>query len=336
MKRRILACLLAAVAVAGGRTTRADVFHMPEGTTSLEFVIVGNPGNTPDTLINWPDATTGYGAVSSPYRIGKFEITTAQYAAFLSAVATASDPYGLYNPDMAEDYGGIVRTESGGANVYEVKTGWENRPINYISWGDAVRFVNWLHHGQPEAPEEYLDWITETGAYTLNGAVTWQTLMEVVRNDDARYWLPSEDEWYKAAYYDPTRNDGDGGYWLYPTVSDAIAPPMANYGSTVNTTTDVGAYEYPSYYGTFDQGGNVAEWNEGKTSIYARSFRGGSFWGYYGDLDVRASYRPSYVNPSTDYYDVGFRVATVVPEPGGIALLVCGAAAALIWRKRRR
>ena len=74
------------------------------------LVTVGNPGNSPDT--------TGFGAVSYTYQIGKYDVTIAQYAAFLNAVAKA-DPNGLYNNNMAIDLNiaGISRSGVSGSYV---------------------------------------------------------------------------------------------------------------------------------------------------------------------------------------------------------------------------
>jgi hypothetical protein len=125
--------------------------------------------------------------------------------------------------------------------------------------------ANWLNNGATETSD------TETGSYTF-------TSYDVVgkRTPNARYVLPSDDEWYKAAYYDPTKN-GTGGYWQFPPKTDdpakmvAELPPggpfSANFDNVNaadgNGTTDVGAYTAASsYYGTFDQAGCTWEWNE--------------------------------------------------------------------------
>jgi formylglycine-generating enzyme required for sulfatase activity len=174
--------LAAAVAAAGVLSARAS-------TITMAMVTVGDPGNAADT--------TGYGGVGYTFQMGKYDVTAAQYAAFLNAVATTSDPYGLYNSNMASGFAscGISQTLSSGTYSYATtKNG--SFPVNLVSWGDAARFSNWLQNGQPNAPEG--NGTTETGAYTLNGDVS--SLMEA-RNPGAIYFIPSEDEWYKAAYY---------------------------------------------------------------------------------------------------------------------------------------
>ena len=151
---------------------QADVFNMGgtrnpttgawAGEESLEFVTVGDAGNAAASITG-----THYGAVAYDYQIGKYDVTVAQYTAFLNAVAT-SDPFGLYNTNMASGSAacGILRSGSPGTYTYSViKNG--NYPVNDVSWGDAARFCNCLQNGQPTGAEG--SGTTETGAYTLAG-----------------------------------------------------------------------------------------------------------------------------------------------------------------------
>src|SRR4029079_18120648 len=108
--------------------------------------------------------------------------------------------------------GGILQDLSAAnGSRYNVKPGHQNNPVIYVSWFEAIRFANWLHNGQGSGD-------TENGAYTIRpGTPGYYT---ITRNPGARWWLPSENEWYKAAYH---KNDGvTGNYWDYPTSSDAI------------------------------------------------------------------------------------------------------------------
>ena len=101
-------------------------------------------------------------------------------------------------------------------------------------------------------------------------------LLAVDREVDWKWAIPSENEWYKAAYH---KNDGDtGNYFDYPTSSDSIDTSMANYdgGAAAGQTTDVDSYAYPSPYDTFDQGGNLTEWTEAVIGSYRGN--GGGYW----------------------------------------------------------
>lgn len=292
---------------------------------TIDTVPVGNLGNSADT--------TGYGAVSYAYRVGTTEVTNAQYAAFLNEKAK-SDSLGLYIENMGSGYGGITRSGSSGSYSYTAISGRENKPVNFVSWYDAIRFANWLHNGQGSGD-------TETGAYTiLGGTATPSNGLSITRNPGATWWLTSEDEWYKAAYH---KNDGNtANYFEYPTSSDtaptAEAPAgganSANYDLVVFDVTDAGAYvDSNSPYGTFDQGGNVWEWNESLVSGSWRGLRGGA-WDDPGPDGLSASF-PDAFDPTLEIFLVGFRVATV-PEPSSLALASMGLLGGWLVARRGR
>ena len=318
-------------------------FVANSSAVTINWSAVGNAGNAND-----PATGNLYGGVGYNYNIGKYDVTVGQYTSFLNAVA-ATDTYGLYNTSMAADLNiaGISRSGSSGSYAYSV-IGSANHPITYVSWGDAARFSNWLQNGQPTGTEG--SGTTETGAYTLNGATTIAALNAVTRNAGATIFIPSESEWYKAAYYNPA-----GSYNQYPFSSNTVPtsampgsmPNTGNffsnsagyavtgstsYSSSQNYLTDVGAYTASaSPYGVFDMGGDVFQWNEALDSGSSRGLRGGSWLGFASLL--KSSVR-GHGSPSNEGSDFGFRVAET-PEPSTFALAAFGFIA-LAWRWRRR
>jgi len=306
---------------------------------TIDWVTVGDPGNANDT--------TGYGAVADSYRIGKYEVTIGQYTDFLNAVA-ATDPYSLYNESMATalNIAGISRTGASGSYTYSVigpsgstpagASSPGNRPITYVSWFDAARFANWMHNGQLTGAAGAAS--TETGAYTLGGATSGNA---VAKNAATQFYIPTEDQWYKAAYYKGSGTNA--GYWTYATRSDTVpgnvigslpnqvnytyfdgtdvfpsVTQVANFETNQNYLTDVGAFtNSASAYGTFDQSGNVNEWNDlGGSTGSSRGVRGGSFSEYFGFV-VSSSNRGS-VDPTDEIAVTGFRLASPASGPSGV------------------
>jgi len=230
-----------------------------------------------------------------------------------------------------------------------VATDFINRPVNYVSYWDSCRFANWLHNGQPTGLQTALT--TEDGAYTISGYNDWDG-HTIQRKAGWKWAITSEDEWYKAAYY--KGGSASAGYWDYPTSSDSAPGQDMADTSGNNANYYTAPYAYPidsgkyttvagefqnsdSPYGTFDQGGNVWEWNEAivfQDANYAcRGLRGGSFG---SDVDyLQASYRIILYGPSYEDYGVGFRVSAVVPEPSSIMALAGGLVSLLGLRRRK-
>ena len=286
----------------------------------IEWVTVGNAGNP-------ADPTTGFGRVCYEYRIGKYEVTNDQYAAFLNAVA-ASDPNGLYNTGMGIDTrGGITRSGSAGSYTYSVKPNMGNKPVNYVIWYDAARMANWLTNGQPTGIQN--SGTTESGVYAFTGPTTIGGITRELRNPN-QVFIPTEDEWYKAAYHQPSSQGGDADdYWLYamqsnsvPTVGTAtVTGDIANPGTNVvnyargadwngqdGNVTTVGSTDSTSFYGAFDMNGNVWEWGESPIDIR----RGGS-WATIDNFSFSSNIRFTTFASTTEFF--GFRLASPVPGP---------------------
>jgi formylglycine-generating enzyme required for sulfatase activity len=296
---------------------------------------VGNPGNAPDKNFLGMGA---FGAVAYNYRIGTYDVTNSQYVEFLNSNVPngeTADPLALYNSDMSNaTYGGIAyNSGAASGSKYSVMGSNGQNPVNYVTWYDALRFANWLDNGQ--APGS-----TETGAYTLLGGTPTPSndspADPITRNAGATIFLPNEDEWYKAAYYNPATKS----YFPYPTSSDAAptaisptsTPNSANLYPGVGALTNVGAYtETTSPYGAYDMAGDVREWDETLISGSFRGLRGGS---YRQEADAAFALWRDYDNPYDEFNDMGFRVASV-PEPSTLILAALGFAL-LAWRRAVR
>jgi len=311
--KTLLTSILPAVAlVIGIQTASSDTFGTSGNEFTIDFVDIGNTNHL-------PDYTAYGGAVPYPYRLAKYEISQ-------NAIekATAS---------------GVLNLTAG------AWTG--SQPAANISWYEAAAFVNWMNTSTGKTAAYDLSWSGTAWSMNLwSSAQAWTAGGEnLYRNKDACYFLPSENEWYKAAYYNPA----GANYFEYPTGSNS--PPTAVASGTEARTAVYGqpsAQEPASVtnagglspYGTMSQGGNVWEWNE---SAYARpndsssedrALRGG-FWDN-TELALRSSYR-TYFDPLGEDIYIGFRVASVdvVPEPSTCALLALGAGV-LIWARRRQ
>jgi formylglycine-generating enzyme required for sulfatase activity len=321
---------------------------VPAHAVTIDWVTVGDPGNTADTTGDPNPA----GAVADSFRIMKYEFTNQQYTDFLNSVDTnGTNPNSVYNASMgSNDRGGISFT-SGAASgsKYAARSNMGNKPVNYVNWFDAARVSNWLMNGATSSSS------TETGAYTLNNATSGDA---PAANPGASYLLPTEGQWYKAAYY---KGGGtNAGYWNYATQSDS-APTAVISGSTgigssgstgnsanYNTAADwnnqngnvttVGTNGGPSAYDAFDLSGNLYEWNDLTGAAgSSRGQRGGSWIDIASPLSSsgRRTTAPSFENVS-----IGFRLASpvAVPEPSTYAMALAGLACGgyTMFRRRKR
>lgn len=322
----------------------------------IDTVYVGNAGNPADPL-------TGNGSVNYGYYIGTTEVTNAQYVHFLNAVdPDGSNPNQVYNASMSSSNpiakGGIEFDAGAAAGMkYSSKQHFGNKPVNYVSFYDAARFANWLSTSDPER-----------GFYSLSGvnAISHQGTHGV----DPHIAIANVDEWYKAAYH---KNDGaSGNYYFYPTASDSLpisatstptgdianpGPNVANYNFTANWNgTDLGGEGdelgnvttvgsagplSASPYGTYDQGGNVLEWNDDRGGTANRHvMRGGSMWldGSFLASSSRSSYLSHLGGSSLGFRLVSLEPITVVPLPAAGWMLLSGLAGlgGVLCRNRRR
>jgi len=340
---------------------------------TIDWVTVGYMGNLADT--------TGYGSVSYGYNIMKFEFTNAQYVQFLNSV----DPNGAGGTVSAIDVnlssiamGGIYRTTmnsspAGGISFtsanpngakYAVKTNFDDKPATFISWFAAAQVANWLHNGaQTYATSASGSAAIVTGAYEI----TSFTGAAPAKNSGALYWVPTEDEWYKAAYFSPLKtgslgpNGSNGAYYTYSTQSDtqptAVAATIvgtgsnadgspvtignfANFGTTADwngragNATSVGTNGGPGFFGTFDMSGNIDEWSStiDITTTGTGVIRGG---GQNSNTTLPKTGRTLRAADFANATQQSFRLAAV-PEPSTWAMGGGGLAACAAWNALRR
>jgi len=344
--KKVIFVVAARALLSLGFSAQADVFNLGPGLTNLETVRVGDAGNAADT--RYP-ASGNRGSVAYEYNMGKYEVTVAQYVDFLNHVAK-TDTYGLWTSEM--DSGDwpikIQRAGAPGSYVYNVPSAWANRPVAWVSFWDACRFVNWLSNGQPTGAQDATT--TERGTYTLDG-YTGADGRTITRNAGWKWAIPNEDEWFKAAYY--KGGGGNAGYWDYPThsntppsnagICDGFVDPgdHANWNSALGSPyyrTIVGEFENSaSAYGAFDMARNVWEYNETLSTVAGQEMnRGylGAGWSSSVTYQMKADWR-SFVSPIYKGRRDGFRVCEYVPEPSSIIALACGLISLLGIRRRK-
>ena len=285
----------------------ADTFGSGANEFTMDFVDIGNAGNAADN--------TGYGAVGYNYQMGAYEVNEGMISSYNAA-----------NPSL------LITMDQNPRGV--------NKPATSVNWNEAARFVNWLNASQGHAAAYKF---TTSGA---NDHIALWTAGDAgydasnpFRNSEAHYFLPSQNEWYKSAYYDPDKNGGTGGYWDYATGSDTV--PTATYGGTADETAvyrdgvnasplapaDITNAGGLSPYGTMAQNGNVWEWMESGATApndladEARVIRGG-YW-ISNSTQILWSYHKT-PSPTSTYYAYGFRVAAVSEFPPITGFYVIG------------
>jgi len=262
--------LILMVIVSGCTTQRIDI----------DFVAIGDPGNRGDTRTEVnrygkPDANPyGCGAVGYTYRISKYEITNGQWNTYAAATNT-----------------GINDEQANAA---------PDEPVTKIKWTQAAQFCNYLTSGDKQK-----------GAYQFKDAnVVHIDRPAALAVYGTIYVLPTEDEWYKAAYY---KSDGSG-YSLFANGLDTLPDPDDGwnyYGGPYEGPWPVGTGRQEQN-GTYDIMGNVAEWNESfiiRGGRPAFGERGGSFAYRGGHKDNLASFMGSYqYTPGSLTDSFGFRI----------------------------
>ena len=305
-----VAALFAVFTLSPNLQAELITFGSGANTFQIDFLTIGDACNAANAI--------GYGAVPYEYRASTYEITQ-------NAITKASAS-------------GMLHVTAG------AWTG--NQPAANISWYEAAAFVNWLNTSTGKTAAYDLAW--DGSAWSMNlwsSGDAWQAGGEnLYRNKNASYFLPSDNEWYKAAYY---KGGGtNAGYFLYPTASSSVPTAVAS-GTGAGTAVYNNAASFPatvdsagglSPYGTMGQGGNVFEWNESafdgtnSSSSENRAIRGGFWFGT--EIQLRSNLGRDSVDPTFQTNFFGFRVASV-PEPSTYVLVLMGAGALYLWKRRK-
>ena len=288
-----------------------DTFGTGGNAFMMNFVDIGNSGNANDT------SPAGYGGVANAFRMSSYEVSV----------------------DM------VSKANTAGSLGITYTSRTADMPATSVSWNEAARFVNWLNVSSGSVAAYN---------FTTNGVndniVLWDATSagsgyndkNPFRNSNAKYFLPSENEWYKAAYYSGTGST----YYDYAT-GDSVPTAVASgtSGAVYNGQSgpaDITSAGGLSPYGTMGQGGNVWEWMEtnysgtNDSSGSLRGLRGGSWASFGGGL--ASSSRISAVPSVEKYLDFGFRVASselaAIPEPTTLLSTLALVSSGLLLRRR--
>ncbi len=309
---------------------------IPESERWATITHPGNAAYIPPPNSQYPHPP---GRVDYEYQISRTETTGAEWLEFVQAYAPFVDPPYANSTGFTSDR--VRATEvAPGIWQYSLRTGGANRAVR-VEWQYAARFCNWLHNNKGSDQVSF-----ENGAYdtsTFGGTAQDGYTSQHARNPGAQYFIPTTDEWVKAAYWDQRRFNpsiGDLGYWQFPNTSDVqLVPGVPGIGQTSAGQTgsfEVGSYtDVQSPWGLWDLSGGVSEWLE--TPVLR------------GDGLVRYRYYKGTYTPSTAvtlYQDeidwagatfeevsLGIRIARMVPMPG---VTVTFSALMLVVLDRRR
>ena len=356
-----LALGIASTSLAAGGGLMHGKAPRPTDDFGHDFVKIGRPGNR-DALpservhnVDWPDL----GGVRHRYRIARTEVTATQWIEYVEA----------YEPYWVAAGGGRNDSRFTSVLIRASNPNPANGPPNYsiispaatqtavtMSWYNAARYCNWLHNGKVNE-----EWAFETGVYDTStfGLVPGVGYFDQPEHSPgAKFWIPTLDEWTKAAYYDPDRyGEGEDGYWFNmagqnePLVSGPPGVGQTSAGSNFPPgfdplTISVGSYlDVQSPWGLFDTSGGVSEWtgtlvndfvlSDGTLADPSRVHRGSDFGGTYdGSADVIDLYPFQSSNPMAA--PAGLRLASAIPSPGTPFVWMTMLGWALPRRTRRR
>jgi len=308
----------------------------PAGNTipdyDFQWATIGDPGN---------DSWMGIrGGVDYEYRISRLEMTNAQYLEFLQIFAPMMD-----EPNWGLPIGpGIV--PGFGDNHYSLNPNIPQAgqlPVIMMTWRHAAMFVNWLHNDK--TPEL---WAIMDGAYdvsTFGEAPGGGFTDQLAHSPDAKFWIPTLDEWTKAVYYDPNRFGlGQGGWWDFPNGTDTellsgdpgVGDTNAGFGPFDDNPFFIPVGSYPltqTPWGLLDASGGAAEWTE--TSNFPTN-SGRAIKGPGANDPLSWDFIGFSMNTPPTGRSAGLRIASVIAIPAPQALPVLGLWYLFSNRRRRK
>ncbi len=347
IRAAMLALVAAAPALAGANTRPTDDY-------GIEFVKIGRPHNRAALASerHFNDRFENLGRVNHRYRLSRTEITATQWVDFINA----------YDPFWIASGGSRINPGFTGGWMIMASTLNPNSPAGYVveaqganvaiavKWRVAAAFCNWLHNGKVND-----EWAFQTGAYdttTFAGNLTDGYTDQATRSPGARFWIPSVDEWVKAAHYDPSRYGEDAeGYWLRKGgQNEPLTPGLPENGGQTSAGNflpgpdekflPVGIYEdIGAPWGVLDISGGVREWTETVTAFFP-----GSDELHTGRRFVLGSEANNTQFATDDLIDwftsgapaphrYGIRLASAIPAPG--AALITWLALTPVTTRRR-
>ncbi len=284
MKKQV--CMVMATIMLAGfaQVAQSDTFGSGGNQFTMDFTTIGNAGNGADT--------NGIGAVDYTYRIGQYEVTIDQFEKMRASAGIGAGNESFWN--------------SVGSDA----------PAVNVSFNEAAAFCNWLTSGS-----------IFVGAYQLNGAAAVTNVMtrpQIQAAGGTFYVIPTEDEWYKAAYFT------GGGYSHYANGTDtAPLTSESRYSDTAPWIVGSGASEQNN---TYDMMGNVAEWTE-TANLSNAVLRGGAY--IHSVAGMGSDWTASQIIGGEGNV-FGIRVAAVIPEPGTISLMSLSTISLFFTRTLRR
>ncbi len=253
-----LAFLLAATAFLLSGPLLSSATAATGQVVKVQTVKVGSPGNDSVSVVPFTDAIyetcadapsgssdcLAIGGVDYRYGIGQLEITNQQWVRFLNTVdPSGKNRHRLYAGTQSSsswpEYGAVDKLpNANGGNHYRVASRpWRRKPYGFATFLSAARFANSLYNGRLLKKEsrtrQGFKFVTYKVRLSRNSQRGMYNLAQpsTTRIHKRGFVVPSQDEWVKAAYFDPTRGDLTWtSYWKYPTNAgvfgdgDATAP----------------------------------------------------------------------------------------------------------------